>query len=185
LLADWTSEVIAVPDATGNAAVRQKTVYYVEISVFDGNSIPRAGQSVDNIANLADTSLAELGLTTIVKGSQYTTIVSLFSTGRGSPVHSSAVSQNLNGRSATVDAIRTYTTNTNAMGRVCLTYETADSIAAPTISIWVEGMDIDHLVDVQASGDISKRFKIITASDLTAATNQITGQPMLKNVDTE
>lgn len=90
---------------------------------------------------------------------------------------------NVNGRPAIIDPIRSVTANTNPMGKISLTYDAPDSLAASTVSIWVEGMPLDIRTDIQASGDIQQKLKTITADELKNATNQETGKPLLVNVD--
>ncbi|TDL16742.1 hypothetical protein BD410DRAFT_613185 [Rickenella mellea] len=143
---DWSSQTLAVPDSSGKSAVGKKTVYYVEVSAFDVNNVPKSG------------------LTATIYGVQYANI-------------------NVNGRPAMIDPIRSVTANTNPMGKISLTYDAPDSLAAPTVSIWVEGMPLDIRTDVQGSGDIQKKLKNITSDDLANATNQETGKPLLVNVD--
>ncbi|TDL13694.1 hypothetical protein BD410DRAFT_797551 [Rickenella mellea] len=143
---DWSSQALAVPDSSGKSAVGKKTVYYVEVSAFDVNNVPKSG------------------LSATIYGVQYANI-------------------NVNGRPAMIDPIRSVTANTNAMGKISLTYDAPDSLAAPTVSIWVEGMPLDIRTDIQGSGDIQKKLRTITSDDLKSATNQETGQPLLVNVD--
>ncbi|TDL16732.1 hypothetical protein BD410DRAFT_844156 [Rickenella mellea] len=143
---EWSSQALATPDPSGQSAVAKKTVYYVEISAFDVNKVPKSG------------------LTATIYGVQYANIL-------------------VNGRPAMIDPIRSVTANTNPMGKISLTYDAPDSLAASTVSIWVEGMPLDIRTDVQASGDIQQKLKTITANDLKNATNQETGKPLLVNVD--
>lgn len=81
-----------------------------------------------------------------------------------------------------MDSTRSYTANTNATGKLCLTYDAPDSLAASTITLWVQGMGVDERMDVSPSGDIQQRLRTITSAELKAATNQETGQPVI-NVD--
>lgn len=40
---DWILQKIAIPDTSGATQAVQKSVYYVEVTVFDGNHAPAPG----------------------------------------------------------------------------------------------------------------------------------------------
>ena len=74
--------------------------------------------------------------------------------------------------STSVSSGEFYITKTNARGLICLTIPASESLACPTLSVWVQGMETDQIIDIQPTGDIQKRFASITADDLKNAKDQ-------------
>ncbi|KAH7106508.1 hypothetical protein BKA62DRAFT_687338 [Auriculariales sp. MPI-PUGE-AT-0066] len=129
------------------------------------------------------------GATQVVQKTVYYCEVSLYDTamvpvaGGTATVNSIQYTNlNINGRASTVDPVRSAVMNTNGLGKLCFTYDSPDSLAAPTLSLWLEGMASADRIDIAPSGDIQAKFKSITSDDLKTATNQVTGQPVM-NVD--
>lgn len=81
-----------------------------------------------------------------------------------------------------VDSFRPYTTTTDSLGKLAFTCTVVDDLSAPTISIWIEGMDPAHRVDIQPSGKIRETFGSITGDKLKDAKSQVDNTPVFGNL---
>ncbi|EED78240.1 predicted protein [Postia placenta Mad-698-R] len=88
----------------------------------------------------------------------------------------------INGITTSVDAVRSYTTVTNAQGKVCFTATANVDLSCPTFTLWVEGMEAEHRVDIQATGDLETKFANITVEGLKEAKDQTTGASLFASL---
>ena len=66
-----------------------------------------------------------------------------------------------------------YNARTNEGGLIYLTIPANESLACPALSVWVQGMDADKIIDIAPTGNILKRLaNIKTKKDLKNAKDQ-------------
>ncbi|GBE85635.1 predicted protein [Sparassis crispa] len=81
----------------------------------------------------------------------------------------------INGVTTTLDGLRSHSTLTNPQGKICITTPVDNELGCPTFTIWVEGMNAEHHVDVQPSGNIQAQLASITSDELKNAQDQTDG----------
>ena len=101
---------IVLPPSPASAATTKTTVYYVEVSIRDGNRVPGAGAYFDFHCVGRELIFAILGRAVVVSSTQYSTI-------------------NANGRIIAVDTNRSATVIANTAGNACFTLQVDGSLA--------------------------------------------------------
>ncbi|KIJ63958.1 hypothetical protein HYDPIDRAFT_28855 [Hydnomerulius pinastri MD-312] len=87
---------------------------------------------------------------------------------------------NINGHVKSIDSVHTTTALTNGAGQISFTLLAEGSLSIPVFSLWAEGMDINHVVDVKPNGPIQSRLVNMTLQEARQARNQDDpNQPLL------
>ncbi|KAJ7124481.1 hypothetical protein C8R44DRAFT_852324 [Mycena epipterygia] len=90
----------------------------------------------------------------------------------------------VNGYAVAVNPVKEYKGFTNGYGKISIAIP-ADSLAAPTLTLWMKDMLAKEELDIQPMLKIRERFANISAQDLNDAINQKTGAKIIQANETE